>query len=92
MKEKRIPLRKCVGCGQMKPKAELIRVVRDNAGGVSLDPSGKKPGRGAYICLQGDCLTQARKARRLEKACSAPVAPEIYDALEVSLSKLQTEA
>ena len=53
MKEKRIPLRKCVGCGQMKPKAELIRVVRDNAGGVSLDPSGKKPGRGAYICLQG---------------------------------------
>ena len=43
MKEKRIPLRKCVGCGQMKPKAELIRVVRDNAGGVSLDPSGKKP-------------------------------------------------
>ena len=85
MKEKRIPLRKCVGCGQMKPKAELIRVVRDNAGGVSLDPSGKKPGRGAYICLQGDCLTQARKARRLEKAFSAPVAPEIYDALEVSL-------
>ncbi len=70
MKEKRIPLRKCVGCGQMKPKAELIRVVRDNAGGVSLDPSGKKPGRGAYICLQGDCLTQARKARRLEKAFS----------------------
>ena len=92
MKEKRIPLRKCVGCGQMKPKAELIRVVRDSAGGVSLDPSGKKPGRGAYICLQGDCLTQARKARRLEKAFSAPVAPEIYDALEVSLSKLQTEA
>ena len=91
MKEKRIPLRKCVGCGQMKPKAELIRVVRDNAGGVSLDPSGKKPGRGAYICRQGDCLTQARKARRLEKAFSA-VAPEIYDALEVSLSKLQTEA
>ena len=91
MKEKRIPLRKCVGCGQMKPKAELIRVVRDNAGGVSLDPSGEA-GRGAYICRQGDCLTQARKARRLEKAFSAPVAPEIYDALEVSLSKLQTEA
>lgn len=53
MKEKRIPLRKCVGCGQMKPKSELIRVVRDSAGSVSLDPVGKKPGRGAYVCRQG---------------------------------------
>ena len=80
MKEKRIPLRKCVGCGQMKPKSELIRVVRDSAG------------RGAYVCRQGACLAQARKARRLEKAFSAQIAPEIYDALEVSLSELETRA
>lgn len=92
MKEKRIPLRKCVGCGQMKPKSELIRVVRDSAGSVSLDPVGKKPGRGAYVCRQGVCLAQARKARRLEKAFSAQIAPEIYDALEVSLSELETRA
>ena len=85
MKEKRIPLRKCVGCGQMKPKAELIRVVRDNAGGVSLDPSGKKPGRGAYVCHSIDCLKQARKARRLEKAFSCQIPAPVYERMEEEL-------
>ena len=82
MKEKRIPLRKCVGCGQMKPKAELIRVVRDNAGGVSLDPSGKKPGRGAYICGDGDCLKKLRRGKILNKAFSCPVSESVYDDVE----------
>ena len=60
--------------------------------GQRIDPVGKKPGRGAYVCRQGACLAQARKARRLEKAFSAQIAPEIYDALEVSLSELETRA
>ena len=89
---KKVPMRQCLGCREMFPKRELIRVVRDSAGSVSLDPVGKKPGRGAYVCRQGACLAQARKARRLEKAFSAQIAPEIYDALEVSLSELETRA
>lgn len=92
MKEKRIPLRKCVGCGQMKPKSELIRVVRDSAAAYRSTRWAKSRGRGAYVCRQGACLAQARKARRLEKAFSAQIAPEIYDALEVSLSELETRA
>ena len=78
MKEKRIPLRKCVGCGQMKPKSELIRVVRDSAGSVSLDPVGKKPGRGAYVCSE-DCLAAARKTRKLERALRCKVTDEDYE-------------
>ena len=92
MKEKRIPLRKCVGCGQMKPKAELIRVVRDNAGGVSLDPSGKKPGRGAYLCPNPDCLTKAKKKKALERCFEQPVPAEVYDALAAQLADVEKEA
>ena len=92
MKEKRIPLRKCVGCGQMKPKAELIRVVRDNAGGVSLDPSGKKPGRGAYLCPNPDCLTKAKKKKALERCFEQPVPAEVYDALAAQLAGAAKEA
>ena len=92
MAVRKVPLRKCTGCGEMKPKKELIRVVRSPEGEISLDLTGRKPGRGAYVCRQGACLAQARKARRLEKAFSAQIAPEIYDALEVSLSELETRA
>ena len=91
-KVKKIPQRQCVGCREMKDKKSLIRVVRSAEGKVSLDFGGRAPGRGAYVCRQGACLAQARKARRLEKAFSAQIAPEIYDALEVSLSELETRA
>ena len=79
---KKIPLRQCVGCREMKPKPELIRVVKSPEGEVSLDFRGKKPGRGAYVCTQAECLKKARKSRALERAFSAPLPDEVYEALE----------
>ena len=68
MKLKKIPQRKCVGCGEMKSKKELIRVVRSPEGDISLDLNGKKAGRGAYVCPDKECITKAYKGHRLEKA------------------------
>ena len=79
---KKIPLRQCVGCREMKPKTELCRVVRSPEGEISLDLTGRKPGRGAYICREGDCLRRAQKSRALERVFSAQMPPEIYDELE----------
>ena len=79
---KRVPLRKCTGCGEMKPKKDLVRVVKSPEGEVSLDLTGRKPGRGAYVCPRVDCLRLARKARRLEKAFSCPIPAEVYDRME----------
>ena len=75
---KKIPMRQCVGCREMKPKKELIRVVKSPEGEVSLDFKGKKPGRGAYVCPDEACLKRARKAKALERAFS----DEVYEALE----------
>ena len=85
MTVKKIPMRMCTGCGQMKPKRELVRVVKSQAGDVSLDLTGKKAGRGAYICRDKECLQKARKARRLEKAFSCRIPDEIYDKMEEEL-------
>ena len=82
MHVKKTPLRKCTGCGEMKPKKELVRVVKSPEGEVSLDLTGRKPGRGAYVCPRVDCLRLARKARRLEKAFSCPIPAEVYDRTE----------
>ena len=82
MNVKKTPLRKCTGCGEMKPKKELVRVVKSPEGEVSLDLTGRKPGRGAYVCPRVDCLRLARKARRLEKAFSCPIPAEVYDRME----------
>ena len=79
---KKIPLRQCLGCREMKPKKELIRVVKSPEGEVSLDFRGKKPGRGAYVCPNPECLKKARKARALERAFSARMPDEVYAALE----------
>jgi predicted RNA-binding protein YlxR (DUF448 family) len=79
---KKLPLRQCLGCREMKPKRELIRVVRSPLGEVSLDFYGKKPGRGAYLCPQETCLKRIRKSRALERAFSCPVPENVYDALE----------
>ena len=84
-KPRKIPLRKCSGCGEMKHKGELIRVVRSQAGEVSLDLTGKKPGRGAYVCRSSACFAAARKARRFEKAFSAPIPEAVFDAMEEEL-------
>ncbi len=79
---KKIPLRQCLGCREMKAKKELIRVVRSPEGEVSLDFHGKKPGRGAYLCPDPLCLKKIRKSKALERAFTLPVPPEVYDALE----------
>ena len=79
--EKKIPMRQCLGCREMKPKKELIRVVRSPEGEISLDFKGKANGRGAYICPQAECLKKAVKARALERAFSASIPAEVYDKL-----------
>ncbi len=79
---KKIPVRQCVGCREHKPKPELIRVVRSPEGGVSLDFKGKKPGRGAYLCPDPECLKRARKSRALERAFSAPLPDPVWEQLE----------
>ena len=80
--EKKIPMRQCLGCREMKPKRELIRVVRSPEGEISLDFRGKAPGRGAYLCPDPQCLKKAVKARALERAFSAQIPEEIYARLE----------
>ena len=80
--EKKIPMRQCLGCREMKPKTELIRVVRSPEGEISLDFKGKASGRGAYVCPDPRCLKKAIKARALERAFSAQIPQEIYERLE----------
>ena len=80
--EKKIPMRQCLGCREMKPKKELIRVVGSPEGEISLDFKGKASGRGAYVCPDPRCLKKAIKARALERAFSAQIPQEIYERLE----------
>ena len=80
--EKKIPMPQCLGCREMKPKKELIRVVRSPEGEISLDFKGKASGRGAYVCPDPRCLKKAIKARALERAFSAQIPQEIYERLE----------
>ena len=81
MQPKKIPMRQCVGCREMKPKKELIRVVKSPEGGICLDFRGKAPGRGAYVCPDGACLKKAIMAKALERAFETAIPQEIYDAL-----------
>ncbi|MGB9779339.1 RNase P modulator RnpM [Caldanaerobacter sp.] len=83
MKVKKVPMRMCLGCQEMKPKKELIRIVRrahDSV--VQIDPTGKVSGRGAYICRKVECLEKAFKHKRLEKALEVPISQEIYEQLK----------
>ena len=88
MKTKKTPMRMCLGCGEMKPKKELIRVVKSPEGEISLDFKGKAAGRGAYICRSTDCLEKARKARRFEKSFSCRIEECVY---EVMMNELREE-
>ena len=81
MKRKKVPIRMCVGCREMKPKKELIRVVRSPEGEISIDLRGKKPGRGAYICRNSTCMEKAKKNRVLERTFSQKIQDEIYEKL-----------
>lgn len=87
MKSKKIPMRMCLGCNEMKPKKELIRVVKSPEGDISLDFTGKKSGRGAYVCRNTECFNKARKARRFEKAFSCRIDEEIYGGMIDELEK-----
>ena len=78
---RKIPQRKCVGCGTSKDKKELIRVVKNSEGEISVDLTGKKNGRGAYICHDAECLKKAKKAGRLEKSFECQISEEIYERL-----------
>ena len=78
---RKIPQRKCVGCGTSKDKKELIRVVRNAEGEISVDLTGKKNGRGAYICHDVECLKKAKKSARLEKSFECQISEEIYERL-----------
>lgn len=100
MKQKKIPLRKCTGCGEMKPKGELVRVVKapdtkdENGeiiqkGAVSLDLTGKKPGRGAYICNNIKCFEKAVKARRLERAFATAIPQQVFDGIKEEMERLE---
>ncbi len=84
---KKTPLRQCLGCREMKPKKDLIRVVRSPEGAVSLDFKGKKPGRGAYLCHDALCLAKAKKAKALERAFSAQLPAEVYEGLEQEMKE-----
>ena len=81
-KTKKIPQRQCVGCRTMKEKKELIRVLKTPEGEIVLDTTGKKSGRGAYLCPDIECMKKARKSRALERAFSQAIPAEVYDALE----------
>ena len=85
-KTKRIPERRCLGCGQHFEKRELIRVVRSPEGEVSLDFTGKKSGRGAYLCHSAACFRKARKSRRIEQNLLCPIPEAVYDALEKEIA------
>ena len=78
---KKIPMRQCVGCREMKPKKELVRVVKAPDGGISVDFRGKAPGRGAYVCPSAACLQRAIKSRALERGFETKIPQEIYDSL-----------
>lgn len=88
---KKIPMRQCLGCREMKAKKDLIRVVRSPEGEVSLDFRGKLPGRGAYVCPDAACLAKARKAKALERAFSAPLPSEVWEGLEQQMKEVPVD-
>ena len=85
MKNKKVPERMCIGCREMKDKRELVRVVKSSQGEISIDFTGKAPGRGAYICPEVSCLEKAKKAKRLERAFECAIPAEVYEAMESEL-------
>lgn len=87
VRQKKVPIRMCCGCGQNLPKRELVRIVKSPEGDISLDTTGKKSGRGAYICPKSECLLKAQKSRRLEKAFACKVPSEVYEVLKRGLTE-----
>ena len=90
-RQKKIPVRRCVGCNAQRPKRELVRIVRSPQGRIDLDLTGKQSGRGAYLGPSAACLAKARKAKRLERALELPIPDEVYARLEEQIAAAQAE-
>ena len=86
LKQRKVPMRMCVGCREMTPKKELLRIVRSPEGAVAFDPVGKAPGRGAYVCRKAECLRKARKIRALERQLECSVSEEVFSQLSAQLT------
>ena len=91
MVQKKVPMRRCVGCMESKPKKQLVRVVKNAAGEISMDRVGKKPGRGAYVCPDPACLAKAQKKKALERALETEIPEAVYAALREQLAAAQPE-
>jgi predicted RNA-binding protein YlxR (DUF448 family) len=85
LKKKKIPMRMCIGCREMLPKKELIRVVKNQAGEISIDLKGKAPGRGAYLCRSQECIDKAARNRLLEKTFEQRIDQDVYENLKLQL-------
>lgn len=88
MSTKKVPLRQCIGCGEMKSKKEMIRVLKTETEGIVLDATGRKNGRGAYLCPSMECFKKAVKSKGLERSFKMPVPKEVYESLEKEMEQL----
>lgn len=89
--KKKIPMRQCVGCREMKSKKEMMRVIKTPEEEILLDATGKKNGRGAYICFSGDCLSKAIKSKGLERSFKQSIPSEVYERLEKEMKQIENE-
>ena len=88
MSTKKIPLRQCIGCGEMKSKKEMVRILKTETEGIILDPTGRKNGRGAYICPSSQCFEKAIKTRGVDRSFKMQVPKEVYDTLKKEMEQL----
>lgn len=88
---KKIPLRKCVGCQEMKSKKEMLRILKTTDEEIILDATGKKNGRGAYICFSGDCFEKAVKNRGIERSLRTNIPQEVYDSLKKEIEEIESK-
>lgn len=89
MTNRKIPMRQCIGCGEMKAKKEMIRVIKTAEGAITLDTTGRMNGRGAYICPTGECLQKAIKSKGLERSFKMPIPKEVYEMLAKEMGELE---
>lgn len=87
---KKVPLRKCIGCNEMKNKKEMMRVLKTTEGDIVLDTTGKKNGRGAYLCFSKECLKNAMKSKGLERSLKMPIPQDVYESLEKELDSIES--
>lgn len=88
---KKVPMRKCVGCQEMKSKKEMLRIIRTQEGEFLLDATGKKNGRGAYICPSSECLSKAIRQKGLERSFKQAIPQEVYEMLEREMREIESK-